>query len=52
MAVTPGSLTEALACASQLQLQWLKQTALRRQTGCNLQELLIQENTQGLGQKD
>lgn len=45
-------LTKTLACTSQLQPQWLKHTAVRRQAGCNLQELLIQGNTQGLGQRD
>lgn len=49
---TQQCLTKTLACTSQPQPQWLKHTAVRRQAGCNLQELLIQGNTQGVGQRD
>lgn len=49
---TQQCLTKNLASTGQLQPQWLKHTAVRRQAGCNLQELLIQGNTQGVGQRD
>ena len=49
---TQQCLTKTLACTGRLQPQWLKHAAVRRQAGCNLHELLIQGNTQGLGQRD
>lgn len=49
---TQQCLTKNLASTGQPRAWWLKHTAVRRQAGCNLQELLIQGNTQGVGQRD